>query len=164
MYNPPPPPPNRRQGRGQACAFPTIPERVLKVSHCASCTRVPEGLASFFQWLDCFWFMRFKPHYRKLYSTTIYGNQRKLSAAEKHVAVTLLVAKAHESTMSDRSQNPRLHQSNCQLPLFCVSNCACAPLPVHLSMCTVACAPVHVHRCLCTCPCVSAPVEQCSFN
>ena len=45
--------------------------------------------------------MRFKGHYRKLYSTTTYGNQRKLSAAEKRVAVTLLVAEAHESTMSD---------------------------------------------------------------
>ena len=30
-----------------------------------------------------------------------YGNQRKLSAAEKRVAVTLLVAEAHEKTMAD---------------------------------------------------------------
>ena len=64
-------------------------------------TRVPEGLTTYVQWLDCFWFMRFKVHYRKLYNTTIYGNQRKLSAAEKRVAVTLLVAEAHEKTMAD---------------------------------------------------------------
>ena len=40
-------------------------------------------------------------HYRKLYNTTIYGNQRKLSAAKKRVAVSVMVAEAHENTMSD---------------------------------------------------------------
>ena len=60
--------------------------------------------------------MRFKGHYRKLYSTTIYGNQRKLSAAEKRVAVTLLVAETHESTMSDVS--PTMFQTFKQFGLI----------------------------------------------
>ena len=64
-------------------------------------TRVPEGLTAYVQWLNCFWFTRFKVQYRKPYSTTIYGNQRRLSAAEKGVAVTLLVAEVHEKTMAD---------------------------------------------------------------
>ena len=66
-------------------------------------TRMPEGLTSYVQWLDCFWFIRFKVHCRKLYNTAIYGNQHKLFAAEKRVAITLLVAEAHENTMSDVS-------------------------------------------------------------
>ena len=64
-------------------------------------TRVPHGLTSYVQRLDCLWFMTFKVHYKKLYNTTIYGNQRKLAAAEKRVAVALLVAEAHENTMPD---------------------------------------------------------------
>ena len=58
-------------------------------------------LTTHVQWLDCFWFTRFKVRYKKLYGTTIYGNQRKLSAAEKRMAVSLLLAQAHEKTMAD---------------------------------------------------------------
>ena len=70
-------------------------------SHKLVGTRAPVGLTLCVQWLDCFWMMRFKVHYRKLYNTTIYGNQRKLPAAERRLAVTLMVAEAHENTMSD---------------------------------------------------------------
>ena len=111
------------QGRGQAYTFPPIPERVLKVSHSASCA----GLWS---------------------SRAAGGNIQNFMATVPQLCVLLhcVCAALHDSfslqnllQRLNRRQNPRLHQSNWPLPLFCVSNCACAPLPVHLSMCVCTC-------------------------
>ena len=60
---------------------------------------VLEGLTSYVEWLHCFSFMRVTVHYTmKLHSISIYGKQRKTTAAEKHIAVTLLVAEDHANT------------------------------------------------------------------
>ena len=58
------------------------------------------GHTSFIQWPDLYWFWTFKTNYRKLYAAVMHGKHRKLSAACKRVCVTLLVAEAHEQTMS----------------------------------------------------------------
>ena len=61
--------------------------------------RVPAGMTSYIQWLDAFWMFLFKTNYRKVYAQTAHGNIRKLSAGAKRIAVSLLVAEAHEITM-----------------------------------------------------------------
>lgn len=60
-----------------------------------------EGLTSFIQWLDAFWFMRFKTNYRNVYARAMHGKDGKLTASEKRIAVTLFVGEAHEQTMKD---------------------------------------------------------------
>ena len=58
-------------------------------------------ITSFIQWLDAFWFMRFKMHYRAVYARTMHGRNGKLSASEKRTAAALFVGEAHEMTLNE---------------------------------------------------------------
>lgn len=60
--------------------------------------RVPEGMTSFIQFLDVFWFFRFKSNYRRQYALATHG-AKKMNLSEQRVAMSLLVAEAHHQTL-----------------------------------------------------------------
>ena len=60
--------------------------------------RVPEGMTSFIQFLDAFWFFRFKANCRWQYALAMHGRGN-FTAADQRVAMTLLVAEAHHETL-----------------------------------------------------------------
>mmetsp|Transcript_128035 Transcript_128035/g.221226 ORF Transcript_128035/g.221226 Transcript_128035/m.221226 type:complete len:274 (-) Transcript_128035:140-961(-) len=57
--------------------------------------RVPEGCTAHIQFLDLFWFFVFKSSYRHFYSEFRRQHPGFLSAAQKRVAMTILIAKAN---------------------------------------------------------------------
>ena len=61
--------------------------------------RVPEGMTSFIQFLDAFWFFRFKTHYKHQFALAMHGKKEKLTASAQRVAMSLLVAEAHHRTL-----------------------------------------------------------------
>jgi hypothetical protein len=54
---------------------------------------------SFIQFLDAFWFFRFKANYRRQYALAMHGTG-KLTASDQRVAMSLLVAEAHHETLT----------------------------------------------------------------
>ena len=66
--------------------------------HTSSLGRVPEGWTSFIQFLDLYWFFVFKSNYRKAYSRFRSAHPGPLTAAQKRVMMTNLIAEAHAAT------------------------------------------------------------------